>query len=104
MGVAEMLKAKAAKLRAAKNSPKPAQAENTKKGETIKRSAKKSTSKKPTQNRKDTAALKEKVKKMSKSGKNLREISEELGISDSYAWVILKDYKYDPNKKRKAKK
>jgi DNA invertase Pin-like site-specific DNA recombinase len=49
-------------------------------------------------------SLRPKILAMEKSGKSLSAIAEELGLSNSYVWVIARNYKYDPDNPKVPKK
>jgi DNA invertase Pin-like site-specific DNA recombinase len=50
------------------------------------------------------AELRPKILAMEKSGKSLSEIASELELSNSYVWVIARNYKYDPDTATPKKK
>jgi len=98
MGIAEIAAAKAAKLRAEKGE-KPAVKNSPKKEDKnmAHRSAKKATKKAAkgsTKHSADVSKLRDKVNAMRKQGKGFGEIAKQLKISDSYAWVLHHNYKY----------
>lgn len=78
-------------------------------------SAKKSSAKQPTAAKKQAKKsggkrgtkmdeLRPKILAMEKAGQSLSEIAKELGLSNSYVWVIARSYKYDPDSATPKKK
>ena len=97
MSLADKARAKAANLRNSTNKPnaekKSAQTTETRRH-----------SKRERHSNQDTEKLRAKVLEMRKKDMGFAEIADKLNISDSYAWVLAKNYKYDPDKAKKSKK